>query len=74
MVKIYIYYIAKNELDLSQRQESCMLYQYFETRIGIGIENKAGWEIGVERDVAFGAGLRGDPSAEEKRERKASGH
>jgi hypothetical protein len=51
-----------------------MLYQYFETCVGVGIENKAGWEIEVERDVAFGVRLRGDPSAEEENETKASGH
>jgi hypothetical protein len=51
-----------------------MLYQYFETRVGVGIENKTGWEIEAERDVAFGARLRGDPSAEKENETKASRH
>jgi hypothetical protein len=37
-------------------------------------ENKAGWEIEVERDVGFGARLGGDPSAEEENETKASRH
>ncbi|KAJ7885620.1 hypothetical protein B0H13DRAFT_2277817 [Mycena leptocephala] len=58
------------------RQESSMLYQYFETRVGVGIEKKAGWEIEVvERDVAFGARLRGDRSAggeNKSKERKVS--
>ncbi|KAJ7885626.1 hypothetical protein B0H13DRAFT_1889485 [Mycena leptocephala] len=60
---------------LSHRKESWILYQYFEMRVGVGIEKKAGcqWEIEVERG-AFGARLRGDPSAEEENETKASGH
>ncbi|KAJ7885624.1 hypothetical protein B0H13DRAFT_1889483 [Mycena leptocephala] len=55
---------------LNERQESSMLYQYFETRVGVGIENKAGWEIEVKRDVALGTGLRGDSSAGEENETK----
>jgi hypothetical protein len=47
-----------------------MLYQYFETRVGVGIENKAGWEIEVERDGVFGARPWRDPSAEEENETK----
>ncbi|KAJ7907420.1 hypothetical protein B0H13DRAFT_1879572 [Mycena leptocephala] len=53
-----------------KEQESSMLYQYFETRVGVGIENKAGWEIEVKRDVALGTGLRGDSSAGEENETK----
>jgi hypothetical protein len=49
--------------------------QYFETRVGVGIENEAGWEIEVERDVAFGTRLRGDASVETERDKgKASEH
>jgi hypothetical protein len=46
------------------------MYQYFEARVGVGIENEAWWEIEVERDVAFGAQLRGDPGAEEENKTK----
>ncbi|KAJ7904154.1 hypothetical protein B0H13DRAFT_1881644 [Mycena leptocephala] len=47
-----------------------IVQKYFEMRVGVGIENKAGWEIEVERDVAFSARLRGDPSSEEQNEKR----